>query len=67
MHRCVWTRGLPATFDATGCGQAERNWKAMKAQRTGKRSNLSSDKMMKQDVISAAYARHKNDTKRPNG
>ena len=52
--------------DATGCGQAERNWKAMKAQKTGKRSNLSSDKMMKQAVISAAYARHKNDTKRLN-
>jgi hypothetical protein len=36
----------------------------MKAQRTGKRANLSSEKMKKQAVISAAYARHKNDTKR---
>jgi hypothetical protein len=35
----------------------------MKAQRTGKRSNLSSDKMKKQAVISAAYARYKNDTR----
>ena len=47
-----------------GCGQAERQWKAMKAQKTGKRTNLGSEKTKKQSVICAAFARQKNETQR---
>lgn len=49
-----------------GCGQAERNWNAMKAQKTEKRSNLGSEKTKKQAVISTAFASHKNARKRLN-
>jgi hypothetical protein len=47
-----------------GCGQAERQWKAMKAQKTGKRTNLGSEKTKKQSVICAAFERQKNETQR---
>ena len=47
-----------------GCGQAERQWKAMKAQKTGKRTNLGSEKTKKQSVICVAFARQKNETQR---
>ena len=45
-----------------GCGQAERHWKAMKMQKTGKRTNLGAEKTKKQSVICAAFARQKNET-----
>jgi hypothetical protein len=42
-----------------GIGQAEQNWKAIKANKFWKRSNLSSMKIKKQAIISAAYSRQK--------
>ncbi len=59
--------GLSACLSCSlvlGCGQAERQWKAMKAQKTGKRTNLGSEKTKKQSVICAAFARQKNETQR---
>jgi hypothetical protein len=52
-----------STSKVVGCGQAECNWKAMKAQKTGKQSNLGLEKTKKQAVISAAFARQKHATK----
>ena len=52
-----------STSEVMGCGQAECIWKAMKAQKTGKQSNLGLEKTKKQAVISAAFARQKNTTK----
>lgn len=37
-----------------GCGQAERNWGALKHLKTGKRSHLSSDKVEKQATVYGA-------------
>ena len=59
--------GLSACLSCSlvlGCGQAERQWKAMKVQKTGKRTNLGSEKTKKQSVICAAFARQKNETQR---
>ena len=53
-----------STSEALGCGQAERHWKSMKAQITGKRAKLGSEKAKKQSVISAAFARQKNELHR---
>ncbi len=45
-----------------GCGQAEQQWKATKAQKTGKHTNLGSEKTKKQSVICTAFARQKSET-----
>ena len=44
------------------CGQAEQQWKVMKAQKTGKHTNLGSEKTKKQSVICLVFARQKNET-----
>ena len=51
-----------STSEVLGCGQAGRHWKSMKAQITGKRAKLGSEKAKKQSVISAAFARQKNES-----
>jgi hypothetical protein len=45
-----------------GCGQAEQHWKVMKVQKTGRHTNLGSEKTKKQSVIYASFARQKNET-----
>ena len=53
-----------STSEVLGWGQAEGHWKSMKAQITGKRAKLGSEKAKKQSVISAAFARQKNESRR---
>ena len=47
-----------------GIGQAERSWKAIKRNKSGKRSRLSSDKTKKQSVVCAAYSHEKSEARR---
>ena len=44
--------------------QAEQQWKVTKTQKTGKRTNLGSEKTKKQSIICTAFARQKNETQR---
>jgi hypothetical protein len=44
-----------------GIGQDEQNWKAIKANKFEKQPNLSSEKIKKQAIISAAYSHQKNE------
>jgi hypothetical protein len=52
------------TASPLGIGQAEWNWKAVKANKSGKRSNLSPTKSKKQAVISASYSHKKSEARR---
>jgi hypothetical protein len=59
--------GLSACLSCSlvlGCGQAGRQWKAIKVQKTGKCTNLGHEKTKKQSVICTAFARQKNKTQR---
>ena len=47
-----------------GMGQAEQNWKAVKANKSGKHSNLSPAKSKKQAVISTSYSHKKSKAQR---
>jgi hypothetical protein len=53
-----------STSGVLGCAQAERHWKSMNAQITGKRAKLGSEKAKKQSVISVPFARQKNESHR---
>lgn len=44
------------TSKPTGIGGAERHWKAVKRNKTGKRGNLSTEKAKKVSTITAAYS-----------
>ena len=46
-----------------GISQAERSWKAMKRNKSGKSSRLSSDKTKKQPVVCAAYSHEKSEAR----
>jgi hypothetical protein len=56
--------GCLTTSPTLGCGQAERNWKEFKDNRSGKRSNLSPEKAKKLSVISASYSHKKCEARR---
>jgi len=60
IHRGVWVGWLFYML-RVGIGQAGQKWKAIKANKSGKHSNLSSEKMKKQAVVSAAYSHQKNE------
>jgi hypothetical protein len=55
---CVCLRGSLVLW----CGQAKQQWNGIKAQKTGKHTNLGSDKTKKQSIICAAFVRQKNET-----
>ena len=54
------------TSQIGGLGEAERNLKAIKGNKTGKRSRLCPEKAKKQAVVSAAYSRKRSEARRAN-
>lgn len=58
--KCLGQLACYVTAFICGPGKSEWNWKAVKANKTGKHSHLSSEKAKKQAVISVLYAPDKN-------